>query len=388
MNFKRKVIDILCAFPVLLVLMPGNSFAQENQTQELEKIRKEIEKYKEKISEQERKEAALSDLLANIDREIDLTQTLIQKLRKEENKKQQQIKRLEASLAETEKELTTLKTLYARRMVYFYKYGRIKDLEILLTARSFNQRYLWIKYQKILADNDRRNLKNILDKEAKIEKQNRLLSQELTECQKIVEEKKKEEANLKNKRIQRQQLLAGIQKDKQLYLQRLKEYEKSALEVQRLIALEEEQRLANIQTTGRKEISNFPELKGRMIWPTRGKIIATFGKHRHPQLKTITENLGIDIKAPYGQEVRCVAKGRVTAITWQRGRGNIVIVNHQGGYYTVYTHLAEIRVGLNQEVEMGQVLGTVGESGSLEGPMLHFEIWKTNQVLDPEDWLS
>jgi murein DD-endopeptidase MepM/ murein hydrolase activator NlpD len=125
-----------------------------------------------------------------------------------------------------------------------------------------------------------------------------------------------------------------------------------------------------------------------MLWPVAGKIIARFGQYRHPELKTVTENIGIDIQAGAGNPVKVVASGRVTVITWQRGRGNIVIVSHYGGYYTVYTHLQEIQVDLQEEVSMGQVIGTVGESGSLKGPMLHFEIWRGEEKLDPEVWLG
>ena len=100
------------------------------------------------------------------------------------------------------------------------------------------------------------------------------------------------------------------------------------------------------------------------------------------------ENIGIDIRAEFGEDVRAVADGVVTAITWQRGRGNIVIINHLGGYFTVYTHLSQILVQIDQKIKLGQVIGNVGDTGSLHGPMLHFEIWKSNRVLNPEEWLG
>ena len=88
-----------------------------------------------------------------------------------------------------------------------------------------------------------------------------------------------------------------------------------------------------------------------------------------------------------GTPVISVDGGQVQTITWQRGRGNIIIISHDHGYYTVYTHLADIRVNPMEYVETGQVIGTVGDSGSLVGPVLHFQIWKNTQNLDPEKWL-
>ena len=132
----------------------------------------------------------------------------------------------------------------------------------------------------------------------------------------------------------------------------------------------------------------FSSLRGRLPWPTQGQIISHFGKQRHPTLKTITENLGIEIRAPLGTPVQTVDAGQVQTITWQRGRGNIIIVSHDDGYYTVYTHLADIRVDLLDTIEAGEIIGTVGDSGSLNGPVLHFQIWKNTENLNPEDWLG
>lgn len=112
-----------------------------------------------------------------------------------------------------------------------------------------------------------------------------------------------------------------------------------------------------------------------------------YGPYKHPVLKTITNNLGIDIEAPLGTPVHAVAAGRVTAITWQRGRGNLVIINHGGGFYTVYTHLNEIFVNLQEPVEGGEVIGRVGETGTLEKPVLHFQLWQGFDHMDPQQWL-
>jgi septal ring factor EnvC (AmiA/AmiB activator) len=78
----------------------------------------------------------------------------------------------------------------------------------------------------------------------------------------------------------------------------------------------------------------------------------------------------------------------VTAITWVRGMGNVIIINHFGGYFSVYSHLSQIIVTIDEELTMGQVIGNVGDSGSLQGAMLHFQIWKNNEALNPEEWLS
>lgn len=382
---------ILLRIIILLALLTQPAFTQnkniKQQKYDLRRLRAEIEQFKTKLQNESVKESTILDMLSAEDREIDLTHALIEQLKREEQKNSKSILKVAYELKSKREELDRLKEVYKTRLVNFYKYGRLKDIELLLTAKSFNQVILWIKYQKLLAANDRRNYHNILKKKMIIENKKNELKNELITKRKIIQEKAAQEKILKQRKKEREKLLATVRQNKQLYLQKLKQYEASAREIERLISVEEERRIA-LGRRGVLQETNFPRLKGKMIWPTRGQIITKFGRYTHPKLKTITESIGIDIKTEFGEEVHVVGEGVVTAITWQRGRGNIVIVNHYGGFYTVYTHLSKIFVQINEKVQLGQIIGEVGDSGSLRGSMLHFEIWKNNKVLDPEQWLS
>lgn len=357
----------------------------ESHHEKIRKIRDEIRAFEKKIATSKKEEISLNNILANYDREIDLTHGLIQTLKKQDNRKQKQIAKLENKLTSTQVELQKLKEYFSKRLVHFYKYGRMKDLELLLTSRSINQGLLWIEYQKRVSEHDYRQYLKIEEKQAQIIRDKDLLTVEVAEKRKIIRVKTDEERKLKKKKVKRQKLLRTIQQDIKLLRQQLEEKEKAVAEIRKIILRLEE---APSQTPLVKPNIPFHELKGQMLWPTEGNIITKFGKYMHPVLKTVTENIGIDIKAPAESPIQSVASGRVTAVTWQRGRGNIVIVSHYGGFYTVYTHLQEIWVGLLQEVEMGQVIGTVGESGSLKGPVLHFEIWQGTEKINPEEWLE
>jgi murein hydrolase activator len=103
-------------------------------------------------------------------------------------------------------------------------------------------------------------------------------------------------------------------------------------------------------------------------------------------LKTVTQNTGIDIAARPGSAVSAVADGEVATIWWLPSYGNLVILNHYNGYRTVYAHLAEIRVIEGEKVKEGDFIGASGEA--LEGPRLHFEVWKEREKQNPELWLG
>jgi len=373
---------------VLTALAAGQVGEKTENRNQLERLRHDINEYRKKVQEEKKRETHLLDSISRLDQEIDLTHKLISELKNEDGQKSKLILRIGRTLQMTEQELSRLQQIYSNRLVNFYKYGRMKDVELLLTARSFNQSLTWLKFQKLVAQNDQRNYNNILSKKQKIETEKNRLKIELIEQRKILTEKEDEEKILKRRSHERNQLLSQVQQNKQVYIKKLKEYENAAQEIQRLINRQEDKRLS-LEREGIIQATDFPRLKGRMIWPTTGVIINHFGLYKHPKWRdVVTENIGIDIQADQGQAVRSVAKGVVTGITWMRGRGNIVLIDHMGGFFTVYTHLSEILVRIDESVNEGQVIGSVGDTGSLRGPMLHFEIWKNKQLLNPEDWLG
>ncbi|HJL85338.1 MAG TPA: M23 family metallopeptidase, partial [Candidatus Marinimicrobia bacterium] len=110
--------------------------------------------------------------------------------------------------------------------------------------------------------------------------------------------------------------------------------------------------------------------------------------HKNPTLKTITENTGVDIKSNAGSEVQAVFSGIVTTVTYIRGYGNTVIIDHGGGFYTVYTHVEDVEVDENAFVRARQIIAHVGKLDSGSGSKLHFEIWSNREKLNPEHWLG
>ncbi|MDR3627207.1 MAG: peptidoglycan DD-metalloendopeptidase family protein, partial [Ignavibacteriaceae bacterium] len=134
-------------------------------------------------------------------------------------------------------------------------------------------------------------------------------------------------------------------------------------------------------------MSSFAALKGRMNWPvSSGKIIRNFGENRNEKLNTVTLNYGIDIKTSSDADVRAVSDGVVSAIDWLPGYGSVLILTHKGEFRTVYSHLSEIYVKEGSHVSTGSVIGRVGES--LDGSVLHFEIWNSRNKQNPESWLT
>ncbi len=369
----------------LFIFIPPLVLAQ-NQQGQLDELRQKIARLQEQIGAQEKSETSALEFLRALDEQVDLTHRLVGQIRKQEREKRTKISETEQVQKRTQDQLARLKALAAQRAVVFYKYGRLQDAEILLTTRSLNQMLLWSKYHQQLSDNDRRIMAGINKKHEQIDQQKTVLTAELQTQQRLLSEKQQEEEALKKRREQRQAVLKKVRNDKNFYQMQLAETQKAITRIRQLISSAEakapRREAAPVLNSGA-----FMNLRRAMPWPATGRIVSHYGTYRHPVLNTVTNNLGIDIATPLGAPVRSVATGRVTAITWQRGYGNLMIISHADGYYTVYTHLADINVALNEEVAAEQVIGAVGETGSLQGVTLHFQLWNREEALNPEDWL-
>jgi septal ring factor EnvC (AmiA/AmiB activator) len=132
----------------------------------------------------------------------------------------------------------------------------------------------------------------------------------------------------------------------------------------------------------------FAARRGGLPLPAPGPITVAFGRVVNPKFNTVTVQNGVDIGAPAGSPVRAVAPGRVVHAGWFKGYGNLVIVDHGDGYHTLVAHLASMQTAMGEEVDAGDAIGTVGDSGSLKGPYLYFEIREKGRPVDPRPWLG
>ncbi len=132
---------------------------------------------------------------------------------------------------------------------------------------------------------------------------------------------------------------------------------------------------------------NFANNKRRFPWPAAGLVDVGFGQVvDHGSGSTTTHN-GLDIRAAAGAQVQAIAKGRVVFADWLRGYGRVVIIDHGNKYHTLCAHLAEITVATGDVVETSTPIGTVGDTGSLRGTVLYFEIRHGGTPINPSEWL-
>ncbi|MCH7731574.1 MAG: peptidoglycan DD-metalloendopeptidase family protein [Candidatus Marinimicrobia bacterium] len=365
-------------------------------SKELDRIRREIKNFEKRIGQKSDREKTTLQRVNELDEEISLVRNLIYRLRKEEKSKIIAIEQAEKKITKNEEEYKDLQERYAQRAVDIYMKGRLSDLELILDAGSWRRAMYRTKYLKIISEYDKSIARKIDNSIKEINADKTRLTADFRDLKKIDNEKSAYKKSLERNRRARARELEQVKKDKQALARRLEDRKSSAKEIEKIMAkLEKEKaaRLAELERRRREEErllvgGNFSAIKGKLPWPVEGKILSRFGSHRNPILKTVTENSGIDIKGKAGSEVRAVFDGIVTTVTYIRGYGNTIIIDHGGGFYTVYTHVVDVEVEENMYVDVREVIAHVGDSGSFDGAKLHFEIWGNRQKLNPELWLK
>ena len=366
----------------------------KQQNSAIQSLRNEIEATKKRIQSENQKEKSSSKRVINLSEEISLLQRLVKEIDKEEKLLVADIARTESQIIKSEVELDTLRVRYGRRLTKMYKKGQLSNIEKILSSTSWRQAIYRTKYLKIISDLDQKTHNTIRSLLIEIGKQKLNLEGALRKKRRLKKDRGVTLTSLRSKKRKEQRELIKIrqsQKELKTYLTEkqagVKQLEKIIANIQDDIArVEREARIRKQQQA--LQSKEFPKLKGQLAWPAEGRVITKFGRQWNPKLKTTTENPGVDIKGKPGSEIRTVLGGIVTTITFIRGFGTTIIIDHGNGFYTVYGHVTNIQTNEDSQVRGGDVIAYMGDSGSINGSQLHFEIWGQGKKLDPEKWLN
>lgn len=264
------------------------------------------------------------------------------------------------------------------RLRALYRLQRRSRLDVILSAEDFSS-LVW--RTRALSTVLERDLSLVRDTQRAVHFQQRS-RRALERVQETVAARARQLAFERALSLQQQELLAvaltRVAADAQQSARLVRELEQAERRLTRMID----------QLEADADRSTFGALKGRLPWPASGLIEVGFGRVINPRFNTVTFQKGLDIRAGQGVAVKAVAPGRVVYASWLRGYGNLLIVDHGGGYHTVAAHLARFSVGVGTDVDTGAELGAVGDTGSLKGPYLYFELRKNGIAVDPAGWLA
>jgi septal ring factor EnvC (AmiA/AmiB activator) len=330
--------------------------------QRLGRINGQIRDLKARIEAEARKESSVLSTLAR----INLNKSLVQR-------------ELAAQNVELERGESIERTL-----VTLYKFGRVDFFQFLLQARdiatyaseSKNLSFLARGQEEVVAD-FLRALEELRAAEAALESKQR----DLTGMARAANLKRQE---LETEARKNAALVQEIRKNRETFKQTLEELSNSGEELQKMM-----NKIINQEWVLPAAFVPLYERRGGLPWPLEGKVITAFGFERHPDFNTMVMNKGVEISPAKGKTlILAVHTGKVVYADYFQGYGNLLIVDHGMTYYSLYGHCAEFLAAVGEMVRAGQPLAVVGDSGSLKGECLYFEIRHKTKALDPLQWLK
>lgn len=373
-------------------LPPSAQQAAERLRQEqseLEKLRVERSELEARMRRLQSNARDVSAERQNLERQALATSRVVRSLDLQLGSLVEEVESVNSSLARSQDEMLIKRALLKRRVQEIYKRGPLYSVEALLSEESFGSLVARYKYLHLVARRDRALVSRVETLNGQITAQRFLLVRLRGDMEANRQQKAEEEARLRRLELQRGRTLVQLQAQSRQAEQRLVQIQRDEQRLAGLIAALEESRR---RVESRSGVAPVPSTittsdLGRLDWPVDGAILYRFGRAVRPDNTNIRWN-GIGIKAPAGTPVKAIAPGDVVLAEANNTYGLMVILQHGGGDYSIYSSLAELNVKRGAKVAKGAVIGTVGEADPDLGPRLHFEIRRgVGGSVDPLEWL-
>jgi len=396
---------------ILLLLLFNLSFSDKSSSDiqndinskndKLELLKKEIKEVEKLIESKSKEEKINNEIINQINNKIKLTEKLIKTLINEENYLTKLIYKAEESIDLKEKELFKLQNQLKNRVRYLYKYGKENLVDQIMKTNNWDKIIYRKKYLKILNEHEEEIKEKISNNIKSLKTEKIALQKEKKNKEKLIISKNNEFKNLESDRKRKNIYINKLQNQKNTLKRNLNSKKEMISQIKNLIkelyadkkeTKKREEELAKIRTQKNRATSgNFSKMKGKLSWPVKGKVVGKFGNVKNEKLNTITENLGIDILTSSNEKVYSVLDGVVLTITNIRNFGDIIILDHGAGYYSVYSNLKNINVFEEQYLDTNTNIGEVALGSNFNYPdkyVFNFQIWSNEKKLNPELWLK
>lgn len=376
------VLRLTLALLWIAVAVPA--WGMRDRAAELESLRDAISASRERVATYEREQRGVLETIDALDRSVDALRRERAAVRRRADEARERLKTVEGEAREVRTRLAATQQAMSRRAVALYKAGELGPVHLLFSADGAAD--LLTRWS---------TLRRLLDHDAALIDRHRSASEQLVDVEvraraalegrdAALAELSERSGQLTSERHIKRQIVSRLHLDRSRARAVLVELETASRALEETLSTWQGELEAAPQGTG----PSFGSLRASLRAPVRAPIVESFGEVVDAEFHTKTFHKGVEFDAARGTEVRAVARGQVRFAGWFRGYGRLVIVDHGDQYFTVLGHLEEIRVAVGESVEAGAVVATVGDSGSLSGPRLYFEIRRGSQPLDPVAWLA
>jgi septal ring factor EnvC (AmiA/AmiB activator) len=386
---------LLGALALLALVVPAEAQSRRQdpiqvEQRRLQETQRQLKHEREKAAEARRRESSLLAELEEIERRLGSKQRQAARLDRQIRRVQGEIAGLRGDIDRLEGYRTGQQRALARRLRVIYKIqAQGAALPLLVSNDDPMERVAAVRHLASLAALDARLIQEYRVTSDRLSDRKQREEARKTELAELRADARREQAAADQEAAKRRVLLAKVRDERAYHDRMVGELTEAARRLEAFIRdlAAKQRRVAKAPPPGELPRTGFGALRGRLPWPTDGRVVGAFGPQVHPRFGTRTFRSGMDIEASVGTDVAAVYGGHVVYTGWFKGYGNLIILDHGHDYYTLYAHVAEIIVKEGEDVRQGQRIGTVGDTGSLAGPRLYFEVRYQGRALDPADWL-
>ena len=368
-----------------LVLGGSDRAAGEDREQDLARLRRAIQESRERVADYEKQQRGLLEAIESLDQSAAYLAKEVARARGSAQRARARLGQIEAEAAVLTAQLAHTKQAMRVRAVALYQAGNVGTLRLLFAAGGLREFLARVRALRVLLGHDADLLaRHRVQSEALALAESR--AREQVEVRTQAEQRLRERSlELTAERGEKRNLASSVHTSRTRERAALVELEKAARALEETLArLGAEPSPARPPSQG----AGFSGQKGRLASPVQGRVAQSFGRVVDADFGTQTFRSGVVFEAALGTPVLAVAPAVVRFAGWFRGYGRMVILDHGDRFFTVSGHLAELAVEVGQAVAAGEEIGAVGDTGSLAGARLYFEIRRGSEALDPRDWLA
>jgi murein hydrolase activator len=351
----------------------------KDEQAELKALRKKIAQQEKAISKVGKKESSVLKNLQKIGSQLKLKKRELEIYKWNFKNNQKKISSLEPRLKKAEQKIKSHKNILGLRLRSIYKEGPMFPLRVAFSSDNVTDLMQRLKYMDLIARQDSQLLQEYLAQLEQIKKDKASLYSvraKLVSLERNTVSKKKE---IEKAKKEKSTYLKKIKRKKNLSVKVRKELLAASNNLNKLI----DKLLVKLVSGEGLDIS---DKKGRLKLPLKGRILNKFGRKRVKEYESYIVYNGINVRAKKGTPVQAVFDGKVLYTGELEGYGNLVIVGHGKEYHSLYGHLDSINVVANKVVRTGEVIALSGDTGSLEGETLYFELRRNGKPIEPVRW--
>ncbi len=351
----------------------------DKDKEKLDNIAKQIDDINSKLEKLKKEEGSILNDIYKIELQYEKAIIENNKIKLQVRKSEEKIKKKNSEKKKLEIEIDQSKKNLKQILRLLYKIGGNAYLKFFIRINNLDQLFenyrLFISLIDYKSDEINKlkvNIRRLLEVKKELEGYH----ENLKNLQRQKELKLRDIRNLKQSKMA---LIRKINNDRDQHMRLLDELETEAAQLNKLIFGKPLKR--------RLGMIDLDQIKGKLNWPIKGKVVSFFGKKRSTKFDTYIINNGIKIQPGRSDQVKAIYPGEVVFAEYYKGYGNLIIIQHAKNLYTLYGHCEKMYKQKGDNVNEGEVISLAGDSGSTYGKSLYFEIRTQLKPQDPLKWL-